>query len=44
MHQAGGHEGLDGDPTAGVLGEQGIEDGVADLVADLVRVPLGDGL
>ncbi len=38
------HEGLDGDPRVRVLGEQGVEDRVADLVADLVRVSLGDGL
>ena len=32
------------DPGAGVLLEHRVEDGVADLVADLVRVSFGDGL
>ena len=41
---AGRDQRLDRDPRVLVLGEKGIEDRVADLVADLVRVSLGDGL
>ena len=44
VHLAGGQHGLDGDPAAGVLGQQVVEDGVADLVGHLVRVALGDRL
>ena len=44
VHEAGRDHRLDGDPAARVLGEHGVEDRVGDLVADLVRVPLGDGL
>ncbi|MQY11594.1 hypothetical protein SRB5_17130 [Streptomyces sp. RB5] len=43
MDLAGGDEGLHGDPGLGVLGEQGVEYGVADLVGDLVGVALGLG-
>jgi hypothetical protein len=35
---------LDGDPAVRVLVEQGVEDAVADLVGDLVRVAFGDRL
>ncbi len=42
--QAGGDEGLAGDPAHRVLLEQGIEDGIADLVSHLVGVPLGHRL
>ena len=44
VDQAGGDHGLDGDAAARVLREHGVEDRVGDLVADLVRVTLGDGL
>ena len=44
VHEPGRDERLDRHPRLGVDGQQGIEDRVADLVADLVRVPLGDGL
>ena len=43
-HQAGGEQRLDGDPAVRVLLEQRVEDGVADLVGDLVRVTLGHRL
>jgi hypothetical protein len=35
------HQRLDGDPRVPVFGQQGIEDRIADLVADLVGMPLG---
>ena len=38
VHQAGGGHGLHGDAGLRIRGQQGIQDGVADLVADLVRV------
>ena len=41
---AGGDQRLDGDPALGVVLEHGVEDRVADLVGDLVRVAFGDGL
>ena len=44
VHESGGHHRLDGDAAAGVLVEHGVEDRVGDLVTDLVRVSLGDGL
>ena len=44
VHLAGGDHGLDGDPAARVLREHGVEDRVADLVGDLVRVALGHRL
>ena len=44
VDQAGGGQGLHGDPRIRVLGQQGVEDRVADLVTDLVRVPLGHRL
>ncbi len=43
-HQAGRQQGLDGDPAVRVLLEHGVEDRVADLVGDLVRVTLGHRL
>ena len=43
MYLAGGDERLHGHATVRVLGEQRVQDRVADLVGDLVRVPLGDG-
>ena len=39
-----GHHRLDGHVGDRVLSEDGIENGVRDAVADLVGVPLGDGL
>jgi hypothetical protein len=42
--EAGGHERLHGHPAARVVCEERVEDGVADLVSDLVRVPLGHRL
>ena len=43
VDQAGGHAGLAGHPGVGVLGQDLVQDGVRDLVADLVGMPLGDG-
>jgi hypothetical protein len=42
VNLAGRDERLDGDTALGVLGEQRIENGVADLIGDLVRVSFGD--
>ena len=44
VHLAGGEQGLDGDAGPGVLAQEVVEDGVADLVGHLVGVSLGDGL
>ena len=44
VHLPGGDQRLDGDAAGRVLREQRIEDRVTDLVGDLVRVSLGDGL
>ena len=44
VDQAGGGQGLHGDPGFGVLGQQGVEDGIADLVTDLVGVAFGHRL
>src|SRR2546430_4419489 len=41
--QAGGDGGLAGDAPERVLGHDGVEDRVRDLVGDLVRVAFGDG-
>ena len=43
-HEAGRRGGLAGDPGVRVLADDRVQDGVADLVAHLVRVALGDGL
>ncbi len=43
-HHARGDERLAGDPALRVVGQQGVEDAVADLVGNLVRVTLGHGL
>ena len=40
----GGDHGLDRDLAGGVVLDHSVEDGITDLVSDLVRVPLGDGL
>ena len=42
--EPGGQQRLDRDPAVRVLGEHRVEDRVADLVGDLVRVTLGHGL
>lgn len=39
-----GDQRLTGDTGLLVLGQEGIQDGIGDLICDLVRVPLGDGL
>ena len=39
----GRREGLGGHPRLGLLREQGVEDGVGNAIAYLVRMPLGDG-
>ncbi|GAA3063183.1 hypothetical protein GCM10020000_53180 [Streptomyces olivoverticillatus] len=44
MHLAGGDQGFDGDAGAAVLGEERVEDGVADLVGDFVGMAFGDRL
>ena len=44
VDQAGGGQGLHGNPGLGVLGQQGVQDGVADLVTDLVGVAFGHRL
>ena len=42
QNQAGGDDALAGHAGVGVLGKDGVQHGVRDLVADLVRMPLGD--
>ena len=42
--EAGRDQRLAGDAAVRVVGEDGVEDRVRDLVGDLVRVPLGDRL
>ncbi len=42
-HPVGRREGLAGDASLGFLGEESVEHGVGDAVADLVGVALGDG-
>ncbi len=44
MHRAGGDQGFAGDARGGVVGEDGIENGVADLIGDLIGMPFGHGL
>ena len=44
VHLAGGDQRLHGDAAAGVLRQQGVENAVADLVSDLVRVAFRDRL
>ena len=44
VHLTGGDHRLDRDPALRVVLEHRVEDGVADLVGDLVRVALGDRL
>ena len=41
---AGGHQGLAGHVGVGVLGQQGVQDGVGDLVRHLVGMAFGHGL
>jgi hypothetical protein len=41
---AGGRQAFDGDAAVGILGDKIIEDRIADLIADLIRMPLGNGL
>ena len=41
-HQAGGDQRLAGDPPTRVVGEHRIENGVGDLVGNLVGMPLGN--
>ena len=43
-HEAGVDQALAGDAPGGVVPHHRVEDAVGDLVADLVRVPLGDRL
>ena len=43
LHQAGGGAGLTGHAGHGVFGEDRVQHRVADLVAELVRMPFGDG-
>ena len=43
-HEAGVDQRLAGDAAGRVVREHGVEHAVGDLVADLVRMPLGDGL
>ncbi len=42
--EAGRDQGLARDPAHGVVREDGVENGIGDLVGDLVRMPLGDRL
>ena len=42
--QAGGGESFAGDAAGGVFGEAGVEDGVRNLVGDLIGMAFGDGL
>ena len=37
------HQGLAGDPRFGIVGENGVEDGVGDGIRDLVGMAFGDG-
>src|SRR5215208_3411009 len=41
-HEAGRHQAFDGHPAMRVAGDQRVQNGVADLIRDLVRMPLGD--
>ena len=41
-HQAGGRQGFGGDAAVGVLLKACVENGVGDLVGNLVRVAFGD--
>ncbi len=43
-HHPGGGDGLAGYPSIGVLGQNGVQNGVGDLVTDLVGMSFGDGL
>ena len=43
-HQAGGRQGFGGDAAVGVLLQAGVENGVGDLVGNLVGMAFGDGL
>jgi hypothetical protein len=43
-HEAGGEERLASDAARGVLGQDGVQDRIGDLIGDLVRMPLGHGL
>jgi len=42
--EAGRDHGLAGHTARGILGEQRVQDGVRDLIGDLIRMPFGDGL
>ena len=42
--QAGGGQRLAGDAAVGILVEAGVQDGVGNLVGDLVGMTFGDGL
>ena len=44
VDQARAGRGLTGHPALGVLGQDGVQDGVGNLVADFVGMPLGNGL
>jgi hypothetical protein len=43
-HQAGGHQRLASHPATRVLGENGVQHRIGDLVGDLVGMAFGDGL
>ncbi len=43
MHQAGRQQGLDGDVGPRVTSEESVENGVADLVGELVGMSFGNG-
>jgi hypothetical protein len=42
-HQAGAHQGFGGDAGGGVLDQDGVQDGIGNLVGDLVRMAFGNG-
>ena len=44
VDQARGRGGLAGHPAQGVLGQDGVQDGVGDLVANFIGMSLGNGL
>ena len=44
VDQTGGSAGLAGHAGIGIVGQDLVQDGIGDLVADLVRMSLGDGL
>src|SRR6185369_15927083 len=42
-HQTGVAQGFSGDAGFGILGQDGVQDGIGNLIGDLVRVAFGNG-